>query len=310
MKSKIFLLPMLLFVSCSHKTNSADPLPSWNDAPAKNAIVTFVTNAADAHHPQFIPVSERIAVFDNDGTLWCEQPLYTEMVFSLDAQEALTGRRPDLSEDPGKAIETAFVVSHSGMSSDRFAALASAWIDTASHVRFGAKYTALAYQPMVELLDYLRANGFKTYIVSGGSSAFMRTFAEQTYGVPAEQVIGTMMAAEFVASECGYSVIYKPEMWHSDDKGGKPVAIEQLIGRKPVLAFGNSDGDLQMLQWTSSNRRPNLCLLLHHTDSVREYAYDSLSTIGTLREALREADRKGWIVVDMKSDFRTVFSFE
>lgn len=196
------------------------------------------------------------------------------------------------------------------MSTDEFAKTTTAWLDTATHSRFKVKYTELIYQPMVELLQYLRDNQFKTYIVSGGSSAFIRQFSEKAYGIPAEQVIGSMQKAEFVQQGADYNMIYTPEVWLMNDRNEKPVGIEQIIGKKPVLAFGNSDGDLQMLQWTSTNTYPTLCLLLHHTDAEREYAYDSLSHIGALKAALIEGQSKAWTIVDMKNDFKTVFAFE
>ncbi len=315
MKRLIYISLALIAVACAPKAPQApasDPLSSWNDTPAKKAILTFVAQATDSLNAKFIPVPERIAVFDNDGTLWCEQPLYNEMIFSLQTAAATPGsKQVSLKENPEEAILKAFVGSHSGMSSEAFADKTDRWLDTAKHPRFGVYYRDLTYLPMVELLSYLRANDFKTYIVSGGSSAFMRRFTEESYGIPPEQVIGTMLKAQFAnLGDSAYAVNYTPELWHMDDAGGKPVAIEQLIGRKPVLAFGNSDGDLQMLQWTSTNPLGSLCLILHHTDAEREYAYDSLSSIGKLKNALTQAQAKNWTVVDMKSDFRTVFSFQ
>ncbi len=333
MKKYVYLFSaLLLLASCSQDGNQqavsatgSDPLPSWNETAAKKAIIDFVTQATTEGGTSFIPVSERIATFDNDGTLWCEHPLYFEMVYSVDAAKKILAAHPELAKNPKLSALTskeafaknpeagileAFALSHAGMSSDAFAQQATVWLDTATHSRFKVKYTQLIYQPMVELLQYLRDNNFKTYIVSGGSSAFIRLFSDSAYGIPAEQVIGTMLKAQFVAKDGKYEVVTTTDVWHNDDKDGKPVGIQQIIGKKPVLAFGNSDGDLQMLQWTSSNTRPNLCLILHHTDADREYAYDSLSTVGTLKNALTEGKQKGWTIVDMKNDFKTVFAFQ
>ncbi len=301
----------------------SDPLPSWNETASKKAIIDFVTNATTDGNSKFIPVESRIAVFDNDGTLWCEQPLYFEMVFSIDATKEIASKIPELQKKPElkalatgdkagfmksgeKGILEAFAISHTAVKPDQFDKMAQAWLDTAVNAKFQQKYVDLTYKPMVELLQYLRDNGFKTYIVSGGSSMFMRNFAQKAYGIPAEQVIGTMFKAEYKDG----NISLKPEVWHMDDNVGKPEAIFQIIGKKPVLAFGNSDGDFQMLEWTATNTLPNLSLLLHHTDDVREVAYDSLSHIGQLKRGLTDPKAKSWIIVDMKKDFNKVFSFE
>ncbi len=331
MKNNIILvLFVCLLASCmqnkTQKEQIADPLPSWNDGTSKTTIIGYVRDVTNKESANYIPVEDRIAAFDNDGTLWCEQPMYIEMAYSLDMAKTIIADKPELAKkkelqdlvnkelfakNPEKAILEAFALSHTGMSTDEFANNSIAWLDTAMNKHFKAKYTSLIYQPMVELLQYLRDNEFKTYIVSGGSSAFIRQVSQQLYGIPAEQVIGTMFKAEFVSKDGSYQVMYTPELWHNDDNVGKPVGIEQIIGKRPVLAFGNSDGDLQMLQWTTTNASYQyLCLLLHHTDGEREFAYDSLSSIGTLKNALIEANRKDWTVVDMKNDFKTVFSFQ
>ncbi len=314
---------------CAPKTQpavAADPLPSWNDTPNKKAIMDFVARVTDSTGKDFVPPLERIATFDNDGTLWCEQPLYFEFVYSLAAMKDVLAKNPELLKKPElKALAEgdmkafmssgengmleAFALSHT-VGIERFAKNADAWLDTAKHARFDRRYTDLTYKPMVELLDYLRANGFTTYIVSGGSSMFIREFSDRAYGIPTGQVIGTMLKAEFQAVGNSYDVVLAPDVFHVDDNVGKPVGIYQFIGRKPILAFGNSDGDLQMLQWTSTNTRPHMQLLLHHTDAEREYAYDRTSQIGKLDKALDEAAAKGWTVVDMKKDFARVFSFE
>ncbi len=329
MKSYLFAFSIVLVLfSCQNKKNDksaskADPLPSWNATSNKQTIIDFVTQATTEGSNKFIPIADRIAVFDNDGTLWCEQPLYFEMVYSIDATKAIASKSPALQKKPeikalvsgdmakfmktgDKGILEAFAISHTAVSPDQFNQMVKTWLDTAANPKFKQKYIDLTYKPMVELLQYLRDNNFKTYIVSGGSSIFMRNFAEKVYGIPAEQVIGTMFKAEYKNGK----VSLKPEVWHLDDNVGKPEAIFNIIGKKPVLAFGNSDGDLQMLEWTSTNTLPNLSLILHHTDAEREVAYDSISKIGTLKNALTERKSKGWVIVDMKKDFNKVFAFE
>ncbi len=331
MKPLYFMLLALVAFSCQPKsadtkaTGQADPLASWNDTENKTAIIDFVTEATTEGSKGYIPVEDRIAVFDNDGTLWCEQPLYIEMIYSLAAAKQMITDQPQLgtnpklkaltdkstfAKNPTLGIETAFVLSHAGMTDDDFGVQVDMWADTARHERFQKRYSQLIYRPMVDLLQYLRDNDFKTFIVSGGTSAFIRKFSDGLYGIPSDQVIGTMLKAQFVADDNTYKVVYTDEVGFNDDKHGKPIAIQQLIGKKPVLAFGNSDGDKQMLEWTSTNPLPNLCLILQHTDGEREYAYDSLSHVGTLKEALKEGIEKGWVIVDMKEDFKVVFDFE
>ena len=336
MNRHYFLLILICFVvsACNspHQTMEmpeavgpeTDPLPSWNETPAKKAIMDFVVNVT-SEGDQYVPIEERIAVFDNDGTLWCEQPLYFEVVYSIAATMKIAETNPGLQKKPAvkalvtgdmktfmqsgiKGVEEAFGISHAAVSPDAFNHMATAWLDTAVHKRFGKKYAELTYKPMVELLQYLRDNQFKTYIVSGGSSVFIRNFSEKAYNIPPEQVIGTMMKVKY--DEKSRSIAFTPELWHNDDNTGKPEGIFQIIGRKPVLAFGNSDGDLQMLQYTSTNTLPNLSLILHHTDAEREYAYDRDSKVGRLDRALTEGQANGWIIVDMKNDFAKIFSFE
>ncbi len=332
---KKIILPLLVFgvffAGCSPKpqapgtTDTTTLLASWNDTQTKKAIVDFVKNVTDSASPGFVPKEYRVAVFDNDGTLWCEQPLYTEFVFSLDVMKDILNKKPELQKKPElKALAEgdmatfmksgelgmieAFAISHTAMPVDQFDRTARAWLDTATHKRFSKKFTELTYKPMVELLDYLRANDFTTYIVSGGSAMFIRVFGEDAYGIPTGQVVGTLFKARFVAAD--KSVTLLPEVFHNDDNVGKPAGIYQFIGRKPILAFGNSDGDLEMLQWTATNTLPNLELILRHTDAEREYAYDRASSIGKLDKALDEANSRGWVVVDMKADFAKVFSYE
>ncbi len=327
MKNYLFIaLVLIAFASCKQertKTSVQEVLPSWNETANKKAIVDFVTQTTTEGGSRFIPVSERIAVFDNDGTLWCEQPLYFEMLYSIEATKVIASQSPQLQKQPElkalvsgnkaafmksgeKGILETFAVSHTAVGPDQFDKMASTWLDTAKHAKYNQKYTDLTYKPMVELLQYLRDHQFKTYIVSGGSAMFIRNFSEKAYGIPKEQVIGTLFKAEYKDGK----ITLKPEIWHNDDNVGKPQGIYSFIGKKPVLAFGNSDGDLQMLEWTSTNTLPNLSLILHHTDAAREYAYDKNSKIGTLDKALTEGKSKGWIIVDMEKDFKTVFSFE
>ncbi len=330
MKRLLILAVVVFAASCAPKTPKpeiaiGDPLPSWNETASKKLIVDFVRSVTSPDSEQFIPVEERIAVFDNDGTLWCEQPLYFEMLYSIEATAAIARENLELQKTPEiKAIATgdkeaflksgekgileAFALSHTAVGIDRFDEMARQWLDTARHPRFKQRYIDLTYKPMVELLGLLRANDFKTYIVSGGSTVFMRNFTARTYGIPPENVIGTMFKAKY--SEADRSIALSPEVWHMDDGPGKPEAIFQIIGRKPILAFGNSDGDLQMLQWTGTNTRRNLKLILRHTDADREYAYDRTSKIGTLNRALDEGEAEGWVIVDMKEDFKKVFSYE
>jgi phosphoserine phosphatase len=306
----------------------ADPLPSWNDGSAKSAIVAFVAGVTKAGGPEFVPPAERIAVFDNDGTLWPENPMPFELAFVIDEvrseapahpewkdqqpyKAVLEGDVPGLVSQGKTGIIELFMATHAGMTTDEFDTSVSDWVATAKHPRFDRRYIDLAYEPMLEVLGYLRANGFKTFIVSGGGAEFMRVFAEETYGIPPEQVIGTLNKVKFEMRDDKPVLTILPELAHWDDKEGKPVAIHQIIGRRPVAAFGNSDGDLQMLQLTTIGPGPSLGLIVHHTDAEREWAYDAQpKSSGKLVDALAEADRRGWIVVDMKKDWKKVYAFE
>jgi phosphoglycolate phosphatase-like HAD superfamily hydrolase len=302
-------------------------LPSWNDGPAKKAIVTFVEKVTSKGETDFVPPAERIATFDNDGTLWAEQPLYFQFPFALDRVKALAPQHPEWKDkEPfasllkgdlkgalaqgDKAILEIVMATHAGMTTEEFRKIITDWLATAKHPKFQRPYTELAYQPMLELLAYLRANGFKTFIVSGGGVEFMRVFAEKVYGIPPEQVIGSSGKEQFELRD-GKPVLLKlPAVDFINDKDGKPIGIQKFIGRRPIAAFGNSDGDLQMLQWTAAGEGPRLCLLVHHTDAEREWAYDRKSPIGTLDKALDEAQQRGWTVVDMQNDWKRIFSFE
>jgi phosphoserine phosphatase len=303
---------------------AADPLPSWNDTAPKNAIVEFVKSVTKKGSPDFVPVAERIATFDNDGTLWAEQPMYFQLAFVLDRVKAMAPLHPEWNtKEPfasvlkgdvkgalaagEKSLLELATATHSGMTIDEFHASVVDWIATSKHPVTGRAYTSMVYQPMLELLAYLRRNGFKTYIASGGGLEFMRPWAEKTYGIPPEQVIGSYEKLAYEIED-GTPVLRKlPEIGLVDDKAGKPVAIQTFIGRRPLAAFGNSDGDLEMLQWTTAGTGPRFALLVHHTDAEREWSYDRTSPIGRLDRALDEARSKGWTVVDMKRDWKVVY---
>ncbi|MBF9197812.1 HAD family hydrolase [Microvirga terrestris] len=301
-----------------------DPLPSWNDGPAKQAIVAFVTDVTREGSPDFVPPAERIATFDNDGTLWVEQPIYVQFAYALDRVKALTPQHPEWKDtQPFKAVlegdMTALAAAgekgaveivaatHAGMTPEEFRQTVTEWLSTARHPRFGRRYDELVYQPMLEVLTYLRANGFKTYITSGGGAEFIRAFAEERYGIPPEQVIGSRIITKFEHRD-GRPILFRlPQVDFIDDGPGKPVGINQGIGRRPVAAFGNSDGDLEMLQWTTEAGKRRLGLVVHHTDAEREYAYDRQSRVGKLDKALDTATVDRWTIVDMKRDWKTVF---
>ena len=303
----------------------ADGLPSWNDGAAKSAIVDFVQRVTKEGGPDFVAPAERIAVFDNDGTLWAEQPVYFQVAFALDQVKALAPKHPEwkttqpfkavldgdmktLAASGTKGILQIVAVSHAGMTTDEFAKSVADWIATARHPKLQRPYTELVYQPMLELLDYLRANGFKTFIVSGGGVEFMRVFAERVYGIPPEQVIGSSGMVKLETGADGKPVLVKQaKVEFIDDGPGKPVGINRFIGRRPILAFGNSDGDQQMLEWTAAGSGPRFMGIVHHTDAEREWAYDRASSVGKLDKALDEAAQRGWTVVSMKDDWKTIF---
>jgi phosphoglycolate phosphatase-like HAD superfamily hydrolase len=318
------LVAALGFCSTAH---AADPLPSWNEGAAKQSIVKFVNGVTREGSPDFVPVPERIATFDNDGTLWAEQPIYAQVFFVVDRVKALAPQHPEwktqepfasvLKGDPrgitagGEAgVAELLTATHSGMTTDEFSRLVGDWIASARHPKTGQPFTAMVYQPMLELLDYLRANGFKTFIVSGGGIEFMRPWAEKVYGIPPEQVIGTSGGLKFDMKDGRPALIKLPNVVLKDDKDGKPVGIQRHIGRRPIAAFGNSDGDLQMLQWTCYAPGLRLCLFVHHTDDKREWAYDRDSHIGKLDKGLDEAKLRDWTVVSIKDDWNRVFAFE
>jgi hypothetical protein len=305
----------------------SDPLPSWNDTSPKKAIITFVEKVTKEGTSDFVPVDQRIATFDNDGTLWVEQPMYAQLAFVLDRVKQLAPKHPDwkttqpfqgvldgdikaVAATGEKGLMQLVAATHAGVTVDQFQKAVSDWLATARHPRFKRPYNECTYQPMVELLKYLRANGFKTYIVSGGGVEFMRPWTKRAYGIAPEQVIGSSIKTKFEMLDGEPVLMRLPEINFIDDKEGKPVGINQFIGRRPIAAFGNSDGDQQMLEWTAAGDGPRLMLLVHHTDADREYAYDRKSSFGKLDQALDEAHAKGWVVVDMKKDWKRIFTFE
>jgi len=304
--------------------SQTDPLPSWSDTAPKTAIIGFVEKVTTAGAPGFVPEPERIAVFDNDGTLWVEHPMYTQLAFALDRVKAEAASHPEWSDtQPFKAVLEGdmktlaaagekglvelIVATHAGMTPEDFQKIVSDWLATARDPRFKRPYTELVYQPMLELLAYLRANGFKTFIVSGGGIEFMRPWSEQVYGVPPEQVVGSSIKTQFEMRDGQPRLFRMPQVNFVDDKAGKPVGINEHIGRRPIAAFGNSDGDLEMLQWTTLAGGIRFGMLIHHTDAEREYAYDRDTEFGHLDKALDAAAVNQWTVVDMKADWKQIF---
>jgi len=302
-----------------------DWLPSWNEGPTKASITDFVARVTSG--PNFVPEDQRIATFDNDGTLWCEQPMYVQFAFALDRVKALAPQNPSwktkqpfkavlsgdmkaLSAAGEKGLVELIAATHAGMTVGEFDKIVSGWLATARHPRFKRPYTELVYQPMLELLAYLRANGFKTFIVSGGGIEFMRPWTERVYGIPPEQVVGSSIKTRFQMRDGRPELFRLPQINFIDDKAGKPIGISQHIGRRPIAAFGNSDGDLEMLQWTTMSGGVRLGLIVHHTDGEREYAYDRKSEFGRLDKALDAAALNKWTVVDMKKDWKRVFAFD
>jgi phosphoglycolate phosphatase-like HAD superfamily hydrolase len=327
----ILIVGSILLISCTpnstEKEADLDPLPSWNEGVTKSEIITFVNEATNPQSENFIEIKDRIATFDNDGNLWSEQPMYFQLFFAIARVKELAPDHPEWeTEQPFKAVledDMATVLehgthgllklvmaSHAGMSTIEFEEIVSEWLATAKHPRFDRPYNELIYQPMLELLEYLRANEFKTFIVSGGGIEFMRAWVEDAYGIPPHQVVGSSIKTEFAFQDGKPVIMRLPEMDFIDDKEGKPIGISKFIGKQPVFASGNSDGDLPMLQWTTSGDGPRFGLYLHHTDSVREWAYDRESHIGRLDKGLDEAKEKGWTVINMKDDWKVIYPFE
>lgn len=314
-------------LAADFSAGGACALPSWNDGPAKKSIAEFVAKVTKNGGPDFVAPSERIAVFDNDGTLWAEQPMYFQFFFVLDRIRELAPRHPEWKTNEPfasllrgdvkralaggeRAIGQIVMATHAGMTSEEFEKAVSDWIATARHPKTGRLYTEMVYQPMIELLSCLRASGFKTFIVSGGGIEFVRPWSERAYGIPPEQVVGSSIKTKFELRDGRPVLVRLPEINFVDDGPGKPVGIQTHIGRRPIAAFGNSDGDLQMLQWTAAGAGARLCMYIRHTDPGREWAYDRGSAVGMLDKGLDEARVRGWVVVDMKSDWKHVFKFE
>lgn len=327
-RSASFTLAMMLLIGASSRALATDPLPSWNDCSAKNSILDFVARVTTENGKDYVKPSERIAVFDNDGTLWPENPLPFQLSFALDRVKSLAGKNPKWKdeqpfkaalEDDLPALVTSghkgllelVMATHAGVTTDEFDAGVRDWLKTAKHPRWKRPYTKLVYQPMQEVLTLLRDNGFKTYIVSGGGAEFMRVWSEEVYGIPPEQVIGSLIKTKFEFRDGKPVLARLPEISFIDDKEGKPVGIHQIIGRRPIACFGNSDGDVAMLQWTTSRPGPSFGLIVHHTDAEREYAYDlKPKSSGKLDVGFAEAKKYGWTMVDMKQDWKRVFPFD
>jgi phosphoserine phosphatase len=338
MKNIVYILFIsIVLFSCKEKVEETkeittideivDPLPSWNEGQTKSAIITYVEEVTNSESTSFIPVMDRIATFDNDGNLWSEQPAYFQLFFAIDRVKELAPNHPEwkttqpfqsVLEDDMKTLMSygehglleIVMATHAGNTVDEFEQTVKDWFATAKHPRFDKAYNELVYQPMLELLDYLRANDFKTFIVSGGGIEFMRPWVQEVYGIPKDQVVGSSIATEFDYNNGNPVIRRLPKLDFIDDKEGKPVGINKFIGKKPIFASGNSDGDLQMLQFTDSNTYPSFQLYLHHTDSEREWAYDKDSSIGKLDIGLDEAKEKGWTVIDMKNDWKIIYPFE
>ncbi len=319
-----------LLAATTSVARAADPLPSWHDTAPKKAIVAFVAKVTKEGSPDFVPPPERVAVFDNDGTLWPEFPMPFQLAFVFEELKRRAPNEPALAADPmvqaalagdvpkllagehHDGVMRILALTHTGMTTVDFEARVTAWLAAARHPRYGRPYDQLGYAPMQEVLRYLRANGFKTFIVSGGGADFMRVWTERVYGIPPEQVVGSTGRAKFELRDGGPVLVKTLDFLFVDDKAGKPVGIQQFIGRRPIACFGNSDGDQAMLQYTTiGNPRPSFGLVVHHTDADREYAYDAHSkSSGTLVDALKEAPQRGWSVVDMKNDWKRVFAFD
>jgi phosphoserine phosphatase len=322
---QILLAFALVLVISSGAGQAAEPLASWKDGKAKAAIIDFVGKVRKEGGPQYVAPAKRIAVFDNDGTLWSEKPVYFQLLFAIDRIKALAAKNPDwkdrqpfkavlendmeaLARSGKKGIAEIVMASHAGMSTEAFEKIAADWIATARPPKTGKPYTEMVYQPMLELLQYLRANGFKTYIVSGGGIEFMRPWVEKVYGIPPEQVVGSKIKVEYKVVDGKPTLLRLSELDFIDDKAGKPVGVHQHIGTRPIAAFGNSDGDFEMLEWVTSGEGPRLGVLVHHDDAAREAAYDRNSHVGRLSRGLDEGPGRGWIITSMKNDWKCVFA--
>jgi phosphoglycolate phosphatase-like HAD superfamily hydrolase len=327
----VLLCSLLLLGGCA--TVAVDPLPSWSEGPARQAIVTFVRQTTDASNPQYVPPDQRIATFDQDGTLWVEQPMYAQVMFALDRVKDVVRAKPALAnEEPFKAVVAGdreamakfterdlfkiVAASEAGLSVEAFHDVVRRWLATAKHPKFQRPYTDLTYAPMREAMKYLRANGYRTYIVTGGGQEFVRAYAEEVYGIPPEQVVGTMFRIDYEIRDRQPALIHAPDLFFLNDKAGKPVGINMTIGRRPLASFGNSDGDRQMLEWTGAGTGARLGMIVLHDDDAREFAYGPAaglpdSKVGTFTQAFYdEAKAKGWTVISMKNDWKRVFAFE
>ncbi|WP_146345294.1 HAD family hydrolase [Phaeobacter marinintestinus] len=319
------IAPLAATIAFAASALLADPLPSWNDTDAKSRIIDFVESVTDPASDDYVTPANRIATFDNDGTLWAEQPIYFQLIFAIDVIADMAREDPSiLTSDPLKAaaakdykavisggkeaVIEVLTASHAGMSVTDFQARVAEWVSTATHPQTGLRYDQMTYQPMVELLRYLRDEDFKTYIVSGGGIHFMRVFAEQAYGIPSEQVIGTYTETQYTVENGVPMIIKAPAIGFVDDKDGKPVNIERIIGKRPILAAGNSDGDFAMLEWSTAGDGPRLGLIVHHTDADREYAYDRDSHIGKLVDGLDKGPEMGWLIIDMAQDWHRIYT--
>ena len=322
--TKILLALFFTYTTDTHASPD-DPLSTWQETPVKSSIIDFVEQSTAVESDKFIPVAERIAVFDNDGTLWSEQPFYFQLAFAIDRIKALAPLHPEWKkQEPFRsllnsdlknvlaggehAILEIIAASHSGITTDEFSQLVHTWLQTATHPKTGTLYTKMVYQPMLELLTYLRSKGYKTYIVTGGGIDFVRAFSETVYGIPPEQVIGSSGKIAYEVRNGTPALMKRPGVHFIDDKAGKPVGIQYQIGRRPVIAFGNSDGDFEMLEWTTSSTKPSLGALIVHDDAVREWSYDRNSPIGKLDRGLTEAPKRGWLLCTMKSSWKTIFA--
>lgn len=322
--SRLLGWTIALSLACINFGCTSAALPSWRDGQARSAVLQFIERTTDADSPDFVPPADRIAVFDNDGTLWAEQPAYFQLLFAIHRVRELAPQRPEwsttepfrtvlqgdmhaLARQGEEALAKLVAATHSGLTTDQFADAVRRWLASARHPTLDRPFTACVYQPMLELLDHLRANGYRTYIVSGGGIQFMRVFAEEVYGVPPEQVIGSRAAVALETRDGVPVLVKRPAIEFIDDKAGKPIAINLHIGRRPVMAFGNSDGDLDMLLWTTSRTGPSFAALIHHDDADREWAYDRASHIGRLDAALNQAPARGWTIVSMRRDWESVF---
>jgi hypothetical protein len=324
MKLPCILLALILGAPATSGVRAADPLPSWNDTPSKEAIISFVERVTVQGSPDFVPPGQRIAVFDNDGTLWSEQPVYFQAMFMFDRIKALAPQHPEWkNKEPfasvlrgelqaalaggHKALLEIAMATYAGMTTEEFDQIVHDWITTARHRMTGKRYTEMVFQPMLELLDYLRAQGFKTFIVSGGGIAFLRVFAEDVYGIPPEQVVGSSIKLKYEVRDGEPALVRLPELDFIDDREGKPVGINQHIGRRPIFAAGNSDGDFEMIEWVTGGPDQRFGLLVHHDDAQREWAYDRKSHVGQLDRGLDQAARRRWTVVSMKDDWRAIY---